>query len=391
MVYGRRSSARRILRDGLFASKPPVPPIRRLAFCITDLDAGGAERALVQIVVRLAQLGWEPKVFCLSGPGAMVAPLEQAGIPVECLGIRSATDWPRLRQLRRGLRAWQPAVLQTFMFHGNLAGRWAARYSNGPVVISGLRVAERDAPWRMRLDRWTQRWVAMNVCVSRGVADFAVREMGLSPQKVTVIPNGVDASHFANAAPDDLRRFGIPAGSRVLCCIGRLHPQKGPDLLLAALAPRLSREPNLHLLLIGEGPLRGALEAEAARAGVASQVHLPGRVDDVAGILKASLALVLPSRWEGMPNVVLEAMAAGRPVIATRVEGSDELVRDGETGYLCNVESPEALAAAIERLLSAGERSAEFGRRSKAIIKEEFTWDSSARSYDLLYRRCLGM
>lgn len=367
-----------------------MPPIRRLAFCITDLDAGGAERALVQIATRLANLDWEPKVFCLSGPGALVAPLQQAGIPVECLGLRSARDWRRVRHLRRGLREWRPHLLQTFMFHGNLAGRWAARFPNGPVVLSGLRVAERDAPWRMRLDRWTQRWVAMNVCVSQGVADFAIHEMGLSAEKIAVIPNGVDAACYANAPPADLREFGIPTGDRVLCSIGRLHPQKGPDLLLEALTPLLHREHDLHLLWIGEGPLRGALESAATQAGVASQVHLPGRVEDVAGILQASLALVLPSRWEGMPNVVLEAMAAGRPVLSTRVEGSAELVRDGETGYLCDVDSVTALRAALERLLSDGPRLAAFGHNAQHIAATEFTWYNCARSYDILYRRCLG-
>ncbi|MCA9054217.1 MAG: hypothetical protein KDA75_10295, partial [Planctomycetaceae bacterium] len=103
---------------------------RRLAFCITDLDAGGAERALVQIVTRLAGPDWTPKVFCLSGPGELVAHLQQAGIPVECLGAKSPRSFGAIQRLTAGLRDWRPELLQTFLFHANLSGRFAAWRAN---------------------------------------------------------------------------------------------------------------------------------------------------------------------------------------------------------------------------------------------------------------------
>lgn len=362
---------------------------RRIAFCITDLDPGGAERALVQIVSGLAARGWEPCVYCLSGPGALVAPLQAAGIPVECLGATSPWAWRVVGRLTRALREWRPALLQTFLFHANLAGRWAAWRAGVPATVCGLRVAERDAPWRMRLDRWSQRLVRMNVCVSQGVADFALREVGLPPHKLCVIRNGVEFERFAQARAVDWTACGLPPDATVFLFIGRLHPQKGPELLLEAATPWLKQQSSLHLVYVGEGPLRAELEQQIENRGVMSQVHLLGRRDDVPALLKGAAALVLPSRWEGLPNVVLEAMAAGCPVIATDVEGTREVLSHKETGLLCRVNSVAELRDALGRLWSSPELRRRLGESSQRIVREHFTWTSVIESYDRLYRAIL--
>ena len=364
----------------------PVP----IAFCITDLDAGGAERALVQIVTQLPGDEWRPKVFCLSGPGELMAPLEASGVPVECLRAKSWRSFGVIRKLATGLRDWEPQLLQTFLFHANLAGRFAAWRARVPVVVCGLRVAERDAPWRMRLDRWSQRLVTHNVAVSRGVADFAVSKCGHDDEKLSVIPNGVDFDFFLRAAPSDLSSVGVPAGARVLTFVGRLHPQKAPELLVQAVAPRLKAERDLHLLLVGEGPLRSALEEQVAEFGLAEQVHLAGRQQNVAGMLKASTTLVLPSRWEGMPNVVLEAMAAGCPVIASDVEGSEELIENGRTGRLFSCGSTSELAAAVDQNLDHPEAAHELAIQAQHSVREQFTWENVAQSYGRLYHNLLS-
>ena len=360
-----------------------------IAFCITDLDAGGAERALVQLVVRLDRSRWNPVVFCLSKPGILVADLEKAGVHVECLGAGSIGNLSVVFRLFRRLRRLRPVILQTFLFHANIVGRVAGRLAGVPRIVSGIRVAEQRSRFRLWLDRVTERLITRHVCVSRAVADFSIERGRLSPDKIVVIPNGVNAQRFANAIPADLSPYGIPPGSQTLLFVGRLDPQKGPWLLVRAVKGLLPVHRNLHLLMVGDGPLAAELKDWTRAQRLDDRIHFAGWRPDVPSLLKAVDALVLPSRWEGMPNVVLEAMAAGRPVIATRVEGVRELVTDRETGLLVEPESVESLAGAIALLLAEPDLGREAGRKAQQIATIRFTADSVASSYAELYAALL--
>jgi glycosyltransferase involved in cell wall biosynthesis len=362
---------------------------RRIAFCITELDPGGAERALVQIVTRLDRQHWTPRVYCLAGRGELVAVLESADIEVECLNARSKWDAGVVGRLAAGLRQFRPDLLQTFLFHANLVGRLAARRAGVPVVVSGVRVCEHDARWRIRLDRWTNRLVSHNVCVSTAIAD-AYRQLGIPDEKLSVIPNGVDVAAFESAVPTDLSPFGIPAGSRVLLAIGRLHPQKGFDLLIDAVGPVLEAHADVHLLIIGEGPQRAVLEQKIAATPHGSRIHLVGRQDDVAGLLRACTLFVLSSRWEGMPNVLLEALAAGVAVVATDVEGVRDVIADGVSGVITERESSVELGTAIGRLLIDPDLAARLAAAGQQHVRSEFTWERVARQYTQLWSGLLG-
>ena len=362
----------------------------RLAFCITELDPGGAERALVQLVLSLNRDEWDPYVICLGPRGYFAEVLESANVPVICMNARGMFSLPRvLFRLTRELRRLRPALVQTFLFHANILGRIAARLTGIRTVVSGLRVAEHRSRWYGRIDRWTNGLVACNVCVSQGVADFSEREAGLSRNKLVVIPNAVDFERFARAAPADLTQFGIPAGSRVFISIGRLDRQKGIDVLLDAVTLLNPLADDVQFLIVGDGPESSRLRAQADRNVLAAQIHFANRRDDVPELLAASTALILPSRWEGMPNVVLEAMAAGRPVIATNVEGIAELVQDGVTGLVVSPEQPTELAVAIRRILAKPGLLSRAGVDSQSIVKSFFTTTAVATSYVKLYRRLL--
>ena len=362
----------------------PVP----IAFCITDLDRGGAEQALVQIVTRLDRNEWAPHVFCLAGEGELAAPLREAGVPVTCLNAKRWWNAGVLFRLRREMRRLRPAVLQTFLYHANILGRVAGRMARVPVVVSGIRVAERRSRFRLWFDRVTERWVARHVCVSEGVAKFSIETGRLSPEKVVVIPNGVDFERFATAEPADLSEFGIGPESRVLLFVGRLDPQKGIRGLLESMRELSSRASfaGTHLLFVGHGPSRGEIERFVRDDHLERCVHLLGRRNDVPALMRAADCLVLPSLWEGMPNVVLEAMAVGLPVVATAVEGTAELVRDGETGLLVPAGDREALSAAIDAVLCDGESAARRGQSAQDHVSKRFTWEGIAKQYADLYR-----
>ena len=366
----------------------PASPVR-LAFCITDLDPGGAERALVQIVTRLDRQRWEPAIYCLSAEGRLAADLQAADVPVTCDGARGLRDWGVVRRLARDFKTQRPQLLQTFLFHANLAGRLAGWWARVPHIVSGIRVAEKRANRHLLLDRLTNRLVDVNVCVSRAVADFTVSVGKLRREKVVVIPNGVDYHRFAQAEAVSLEPFGIPPGSRVIVSVGRLDPQKGLVYLLRAMPTIAAAHPNVQLLLVGEGPQRPELESLAAELDITRRVHFAGWQSNVPGILRACDCLALPSLWEGMANVVLEGMAAGIPVVATEVEGVSEQIVSGENGISVASESPSALSAGLMCVLSDSELATRLAQSAQHIVHEKFTWENVAADYEKLYAEIL--
>lgn len=366
------------------------PKPTRVIFCITELDPGGAERALTQLVTGLDRNEWQPSVVCLGPRGYFTDVLEQSGIPVLCLNAKGVSSFPRvLRQLIREFRTQKPAIVQTFLFHANILGRIAAWFARVPIVVSGIRVAERRNRWHGWLDRLTNVLVKTNVCVSNGVAKFAKEQMGLDPKKLVVIPNSVDYDRFANAKPIDRHDLGVPEDSTVFISIGRLEYQKGIDVLLRAIEQLQPIAANVHFLMVGDGPDRNALQSQAAQQGLSSHVHFLGRREDVPGLLASSTALILSSRWEGMPNVVLEAMAAGLPIVTTNVEGIEELVQHGRTGIVVPNDSPESLAEAIRRITSDSDFAATAGKLSQEFVSKQFTTIHTVQSYVNLYRSLL--
>ncbi len=359
----------------------------QLAFCITDLDPGGAERALVQLVTRLDRQRFEPHVICLSSPGRLVTTLQAANVPVKCLGARGWWDAGSLWRLSRELKQLRPVLLQTFLFHANLAGRLAGWRARVPHIVSGIRVAERRRNAYLRLDRWTESLVERHVCVSQAVADYSRDYGGLDPRKLHVIPNGVDYECFATAAPLDLSRWKISAGDVVWVTVGRLDLQKGPWDLLQAVEKLHPSHPQLKLLWAGEGPLRKEMQQWIASHHLQEVIQLIGWQDDIPGLLRAARGFVLSSHWEGMPNVVLEALAAGLPVISTKVEGVSEIISHGETGWL--VGDAKDFSTGWAQVLMDPAESARIAAAGQQRVREYFTWDAMAGKYMDLYEEIL--
>jgi glycosyltransferase involved in cell wall biosynthesis len=363
----------------------------RIAFCITELDVGGAERALVQLIQRLDRAEWEPRVYCLGPWAPLAAVLQDTGVPVQCFDAVHLWDTPRvLWQLRSALCAFRPTILQSFLFHANILGRIAGAWAGVPHRLSGVRVAERRSSIYGLVDRWTNGLVDRNVCVSRGVADFCEQIVGLPARKTVVIPNGVELSAFSQATPIRWSSVGLPDDATVWLTVARLEPQKGLTDLLAAAAIVHRQHPDVWFVIVGDGPDRAPLEAQAASQPGGDRVRFLGRREDVPQLLQGAFGLVLSSQWEGMPNVVLEAMAAGKPVVATAVEGTAELIADGATGLRVLVGDSEALAGAILRLTDDRALSEALGEKAQDSVAKSFTIDAMAANYVTLYRELLA-
>ena len=230
----------------------------------------------------------------------------------------------------------------------------------------------------------TDPLVDRHVCVSQGVAQFSADRGGLPREKLVVIPNGVDLARFA---PAEKRRN---RSSSIVTYVGRLDRQKGLSWLLDTAAVWLPELPDCDLLLVGEGPERGILEAKCRRLGLSDRVHFAGWRADIPQILAASRLLVLPSLWEGMPNVVLEAMAAGLPVVATDVEGVRELLGPTADGQVVPLGDGQAFTDRVIRLVRDTRSAAEIGTANRRRAAESFTLDAMVEAYQSLWRSLLA-
>jgi glycosyltransferase involved in cell wall biosynthesis len=372
-----------------------IPDRIRIAFVITELDVGGAERCLVNLATRLDRERFAPTVYSLaprpSGDmESLVLSLEEANIPSRFVGVSSFWQFASaIRKLRELLADQQPHLVQTFLFHANIVGTLAARLPGRPRIVNGIRVAD-PSRWRQRWERWINRRVDKVVCVSQSVAEFCERQVRLPAGKLLVIPNGIDVGAYPAAPARDLADLGLPDDRRAVVYVGRLHEQKGVDWLIR-LAPKvISRLPDHDFLLVGDGPDRTKLEALAKSLEIGQRVHFAGWRPDVPDILAASSLLVLPSRWEGMPNVVLEAMATGLPVVSTRAAGVVELL--GPLSEPQTVEVGDASGFADRVLDFAGNphRAEKTGRQNRERIRDHFSLGAMVAAYERLYESLLS-
>ena len=386
----------------------PDRPVR-VALAITDLDVGGAERALVALANGLDRRRWEPAVYCLGPRGELARPLVDAGIPVTCLDVNKRRPIDAIRRLSRCFRQGKPSLVQGFLFHANIASRLAAWLAGVPVALGGLRVAERRAQWHLAVDALTFGLSAGSVCVSEGVRRYS-RDVGrLPPSRLYTIPNGVDPGPIDAAKAVDRASLGLRDGDRIALFVGRIDAQKSVSALLKAARLAFRDRPDWHLAIVGDGPDRLVLEhperlrgepptratlqdrPSPAAIGPEDRIHWLGRRPDVFGLLKIADMFVLPSLWEGMPNAVLEAMAAGLPVVGTRVEGTEELVVEGETGWLVAPGDVDALADVLAKAADDPRTRERMGRAGRARVEVHYTQTQVINSYDRLWSTLLGL
>jgi glycosyltransferase involved in cell wall biosynthesis len=334
---------------------------------------GGSERHLLTLLPALAQLGVDPVLIGLDDPGWDGEPF-YAELSVPALRVASPRDLDPLLLLRlaRSLRSLRPDVVHTHLVHGDVYGALATGRAR---LLSTKHNDDRFrlGPFRY-LERLLMRRAARVIAITEALRRFTVERVGLPPEKVTTIPYGLDDPPRA-WAPTELE---LPAGKIVLA-IARLVEQKGIDVAVRAMAGL-----DASLVVLGEGPERARLEALARDLNVT--LVLPGRVGDVASVLRRADVLVHPARWEGFGLALLEAMLAGLPVVASRVSSIPEIVADGETGVLVPPDDSAALAAALARVLDDPGR---YGAAGRARARAEFSVERMARRTVEVYERAL--
>ncbi len=377
---------------------------------VETLATGGAENLAVQLANARAAAGDRSFLYVLSAdegdlasrvdPAVTVRRLGLARAPIRRLGAFTGSVVQGYRQLAAQIRDDGVQVVQSHLPGANF---WALLLAERGVCAVAATVhntrefdyGDQDNPVRRRLRHLAYRRILKRcdatVAVSEEVGTCLLAELGVPtryPRRLEVVTNGVDVPP---PLPDAERaavraRAGVPAGWPLMVAAGRLTPQKDFATLIAAAAQLRDQGVAFHAVIGGEGELRADLERAVAERGLGDRVRLPGVLPDLRGYLRAADVFVLPSRWEGLPLVLLEAMACGLPVVCTRIEGLAELVEGGGAGVVVPAADPAALAGGVRRLLDDESLRAACGRQARAAVAARYDFRQVDERLGRLYR-----
>jgi glycosyltransferase involved in cell wall biosynthesis len=380
------------------------PRRRNLLLVIGSFEIGGAEKQMFTLVRAIQDYGISCHVFSLQRGGPLSSHFSELGVPVHSGGLGKGDIYKRPWKLLsaeisliRLILKLKPRVVHSYLPLATFMGALAGRLCRVPLVITS----------RRSLGRYQERYRALRLfdllankfshCVtvnSKSVWNDVLVRDNVDPKKLVLIYNGVDHSNFD--VPREVRvelrkKTGFTHSHKVVTVVANLIPYKGHAELLDAAAAVLDQIPSSRFWLVGrDRGIEKYLKQKARELGILNRVIFAGERSDIPNILAASDILVLPSHEEGFSNVILEAMAAGLPLVATRVGGAQEAVLDGVTGWLVQPNRPKELATKIVDLLNNPKRSKKWGERGKERVKKEFGIEKMVEEHLMLYQRVMN-
>ena len=357
----------------------------------TERGWRGGEQQLAYLVRGLLAQGHRALVVAQRDSVAATR-LTAAGLEVIERRMRGEADVLAIARLARLFRRVHADVVHLHTSHAHALGRVAARLGGRPAVIVSRRVdfsIYRRSFFRLnglKYRRGVDRIVAVSDAMRR-----VLETDGLDPAKITVVRDAIDPARVRTAAPIDVRsRLALPAQARIVLAVGALVGHKGHRHLVAAIPAIVAAEPDARVVIAGEGSLREELTQQAAALGIADRLSLPGYVDDVAGWFAAADVFVMPSVEEGLGSSVLDAMAAGVPIVATTAGGIPEAIRDGVDGLLVAPADPTALARAVVATLRDRYAAHARAQTASARVEAEFPVDRMVEETLAVYRDVLA-
>ncbi len=355
---------------------------------------GGAERHVLALARGMAERGFQTGIGTFFREGVLAKDVRSSGIPFECLGADSSWGISTLRESYRFLARLRPDILHTYLFGFHFFSGLPAKLLKIPAVLS----SRREIPyWRKRrhlvLENAGNFFTDKIVCCSKAAEKWTRETEWQTRGKLLTIRNGVDETYLTGPRTDAAARiresWGIPPGARVVGTVANLSREKGYESVIQAAGEVLRTHPDVWFVFVGAGPLEEDLRS---RAGLVSQTRFvfTGPRLDIPDIMTAFDIFLLGSLWEGFPNVLLEAMALGRPVVSTLTGGIPELIENEADGLLVPPAQSGLMAGALLRLLKCPELALRLGQAGKQKIARDFTQKRMLDDYEVLYRSLLN-
>jgi glycosyltransferase involved in cell wall biosynthesis len=370
------------------ATLQPAAPLR-IELVVPSLPAAGMEVMVAALARSLVERGHAIGVTCTDDLGPLAEIIKASGIRVSFVAAPGfISGFYRPNPLAEHLRRLAPDVVHS---HSGVWSRAAAAAvaAGARVVVNTEHGLPEPDPWYGRaLMRWSMRQTTHLVAVSDALWRYLTTTVGLHPAQLSIIVNGIDTGRYAPGprSPEVRARLGAAPGRRLVGIVARFSPVKNHAFLLDAFARLAPRVPDVDLALVGQGPLQGALEAQAAALGIADRVRFAGLAADTAPVYRELDVFVLTSVSEGTSMSVLEAMATGMPIVATAVGGTPHLLEDGACGRLVPSGDVGALADALEAALAGGADTRAMAERARARTVAEFSHERMVDRYEALYR-----
>lgn len=358
------------------------------------LGVGGTETHILELASRIDRTKYDVTVCALKSGGCVADDLRARGIRVVSLGGAGVFDFRVLYRLWKVLQAEPPDVIQSFLFWANLSARLLGRlFKAVRVVCSYHDEIVSEGRLLRAIDRLTFQWSHAVVCCSEAVRRSVSARIGGRVARQATIPFGVDLRRFAATELATRQELGLREGGPLIGTVCRLvEPKKGLSVLLEAMAALKRQKADLgcQVLIVGEGPSRRLLEAMSDQFGLSRCVVFAGVRRDIQRILPLLDVFVLPSLYEGFGIAILEAMAVGKPVVATCVGGIPEFVLPGETGLLVEPGNAAALADAIASMLRDPDRATRMGANGRSRVQAGFQISTVVRRHEQVYESCLA-
>jgi len=364
----------------------------KLLELLTNFHIGGTERQVANLALGIDASHFDLHLACLQHSGELLAELETLRVPRPEFPIGSIyslkTLWQGIR-LARYVRTNLIQIVHSYGFYPNVFTVPVARLAGAKIVVASIRdTGDVLTPMQRRLQRLVCR-LADCVLVNADAIRESLLKQGYDPGRIVVIRNGITLSKFGGKGRSAVlrRELGIPLAARLVAVFSRLNWMKGVEFFLDAAKVLAARFADVYFLVAGDGGNKKALEEQACRLGLGQRIVFTGFRSDVSDLLSEVTISVLPSLSEGTSNSLLESMAAGIPVIATRVGGNPEVIEEGVSGLLVRPRDSAALAAAVGRLLDDADLALELGQAGKRRVSQLFSIEGSVHETEHLYQR----
>jgi len=367
---------------------------KSIVHVVEDLRIGGLERVIQTIVMGLDKGKYLVEVWCLAEGGEVADELSEQGIPVKVLGMKSYYNPRRILELAVLLQEAEVDLIHSHGYFASTFARLAGLKAGRVAMVRHMHTTDhRFSPRNMRIEALLSLYTDQVICVSQAVETFAVETLGIPAIRTCVIYNTAYAKrNGSQGAGLEKRRaeLGIEADDFVIVTLASLKRNKGHEVLLHAARQLRQQHPRIKFLVVGDGPLRGELNAEAKQLGLAGHVAFTGLQNDVSPYLEMAHALVLPTLFrEGLSVALIEGASAGLPLVGSNLGGIPEVIEHQENGFLVRPGDAADLAAAIGQLIANPDLRARMGRASRKIYKNRFSQGIIVRRIENLYDRLL--